>query len=149
MTRNKKKKEKLYGPVLVIIIITLMIGALSFLLKIIGFESSQTVIANNTLETTLITVKNLFSLEGFRFFIDEAVSNFRLFEPLVLLIISIIGIGICEKSGFLKALFTPLKRVKLNIIIFVTLFLGIISTIIGDYSYIFLLPLVAIMFKYL
>lgn len=149
MARLKKKKEKLYGPVLVITILIIVIAVLSFILKLIGFESYQTVIANGTMETTLITVKNLISLNGFRFIVEDAVSNFRLFEPLVLLIISIIGIGIVEKSGFLNALFSPLKRVKLNIIIFLTLFLAMISTVFGDYSYIFLIPLVAVMFKYL
>lgn len=149
MSRIKKKKEKFYGPVLVITILIIVAAILSFLLELIGFESYQTVIANGTMETTLITVKNLISLEGFQFIVENTVSNFRLFEPLVLLIISIIGIGIVEKSGFLNALFSPLKRVKLNIIIFLTVFLGMISTVFGDYSYIFLIPLVAAMFKYL
>lgn len=149
MAKLKKKKEKLYGPVLVIVVLTIVVAVLSLILKLIGFESYQTVIANGTMETTLVTVKNLISLEGFQFIIENAVANFRLFEPLVLLIISIIGIGIVEKSGFLNALFSPLKRVKLSIIIFLTVFLGMISTVFGDYSYIFLIPLIAVMFKYL
>ena len=143
------KKEKLYGPVLVIIGLTIFIAVLSFILSLIGFDSSKTIISNGTMENTLVTVKNALSVEGLKFIIGDTVSNFRLFEPLVLLIISLFGISICEKSGFLSALFSPLKRVKLNIIIFMTVLLGIISTIIGDYSYIFLLPLTGALYKYL
>lgn len=149
MVKTKKKREKLYGPVLIITILIVVVAFLSLIFKILGVESYKTVIASNTLETTLVTVKNLISIDGLRFIIQKSVSNFRLFEPLVLLIISLIGIGICEKSGFLSALFSPLKRVKLSIIIFITVLLGIISSVFGDYSYIFLIPLVAEMFKYL
>ena len=146
---KKRKREKLYGPVLVISFIILFVAILSFLLNLIGFDSSMTVIANSSMETTLVTIKNIISIDGLRFIVGKTVSNFRLFEPLVLLIISLIGIGIVEKSGFLYALFAPLKRVKLNIVIFITLLIGIISTVIGDYSYIFLIPLIGVMYKYL
>lgn len=146
---KRRKKEKLYGPVLVITCMMLFIAILSLILKIIGFDSYMTVINNGTMETTLVTVKNIISIEGLKYIVGQTVSNLRLFEPLVLLIISLIGIGICEKSGFLYALFSPLKRVKLNIIIFFTVFLGVISSIIGDYSFIFLIPLIGVMYKYL
>ena len=137
------------GPVLVIIIMILFIAVLSFILNLIGFGSSKTIISNGSLETTLVVVKNVISVEGIKYIMGSAVSNFRLFEPLVLFIISILGISICEKSGFLNALFSPLKRVKINIIVFCTILLGIVSTIIGDYSYVFLLPLVGSMYKFL
>lgn len=146
---RRKKKEKLYGPVLVITFMIIFVAFLSLILNLIGFDSSMTVINNGSIETTLVTVKNIISIDGLQYIVGQTVSNLRLFEPLVLLIISLIGIGICEKSGFLYALFSPLKRVKLNIIIFFTIFLGIISTVIGDYSYIFLIPIIGVMYKYL
>ena len=145
----KKKKDKLYGPVLVIMIMILGVGVLSFILSLIGFDASRTVISNGTMETTLVTVRNLISIDGFKYLIGNTVKNFRSLEPLVLLIISLLGISISEKSGFLNALFSPLKRVKLNIVIFLTILCGIVSTVIGDYSYIFLLPLTGALYKYL
>lgn len=149
MSSKKNKSQRMYGPVLIIIVLILIIALLSLLFKLFGIESTKTLIVNNTLETTLVTANNLISLDGIRFILEKSVSNFRLFEPLVLLIISLIGIGICEKSGFLNAIFSPLKRVKLSIIIFITIFVGMISSFFGDYSYIFLIPLIAEMFKYL
>ena len=146
---KRKKREKRYGPVLVLMIMIAVVSILSLILSLIGFESNKYLINNGTIETTMITVKNILSLDGFKFLIGKTISNFRTFEPLVLIIISIIGIGICEKSGYLQAIFTPFKRIKLVFIIFITIFLGVISSIIGIYSYIFLIPLIASMYKYL
>ena len=145
MARKRKKKQ--LGPVIVIVLIIITIAILSLLLNLIGFGSSRTVLENGNMETTLVVVKNIISVEGIKYIISNSVSNFKLFEPLVLFIISLFGISLCEKSGFLNALFAPFKRVKLNILIFLTVLVGIISTIIGDYSYIFLLPLVGVAYK--
>jgi len=149
MAKLKKKKDKLYGPVSVLAILICIVSIMSFLFSILGIESYKTVIANNTMETTLITVKNIISFDGIKFLIGESVTKFSLFKPLVLIIIALLGISICEKSGLLSDIFSPFKRVKLNIVVFITLLVGIISTIIGDYSYIFLIPLVGVAYKYL
>lgn len=146
---RRKKTNKLYGPVSVIAILIGIISLMSLAFSTFGIESYKTVIANGTLETTLITAKNIISLEGIKFLISSAVSNFRTFEPLVFLIISLIGISICEKSGLLCSLFTPFKRVKLSIVLFITLFIGVIGSVIGEYSYIFLVPMVGVVYKYL
>ncbi|MFV0250239.1 MAG: AbgT family transporter [Bacilli bacterium] len=146
---KKKKDKKLYGPVFILMSIIIFISILSFIFSIFEIEGYRTVIANGTLVTSLITVKNIISIEGFKFIIGNAVSNFLSFEPLVLLIIALFGIGICERSGFLYAIFSPFKRIKLNIIIFFTLLIGVLSTLLGEYSYIFLIPLIGVIYKYL
>ena len=145
----RKKKDRKYGPVLVLLLLIIFISILSLVLSVIGFDGYKTVVANGTLETSLITIKNIISLDGLRFIIGNAVKNFSSLEPLFLSIISLLGISICEKSGLLAAIFSPLKRVKLTIIIFITLLLGVLSTIIGDYSYALLIPFIGVMFKYL
>lgn len=144
---KKKKKERNRGPVSTLLILTIMIGAFSFLFSFLGWESYQTSIANGTLESSLITVNNFFSFDGIRFFFNNAVNNFQVFEPLVLLIIVLIGIGICERSGFVEAILAPFKKIRFEILLFFTLFLGIISTVIGDYSYILLIPLTGVIYK--
>lgn len=144
-----KNKEKKYGPVLVLMLLIAFVAVLSFVLPLLGVEGYKTIANNGTLETSLLTIKNILSLNGLKFIIGNAVHNFSALEPLVLIIISLLGISICEKSGLLSAVFSPLKRVKLSIVIFISLLLGVLSTVIGDYSYIFLIPLVGVMFKYL
>ncbi len=146
---RRNKKDKKMGPVLVLTLITLFIAVLSFVFSILEIEGSQTVIANGTLESSLMTVKNVLSIDGLRFFIGKAVSNLNMLEPLIYFIIALIGIGICEKSGFLKVLFTPLYKVKLNFVIFITIIVGMISSVMGNYSYVFLIPLIGILYKYI
>ncbi len=147
--RNKKKKNSTHGPVSTIIVLAVVIAILSFILKFVGFQASKTIINNGVLEDNIVTVKNIISVSGIKYLIGNVISNFQNFLPLVVVIISLLGIGICEKSGLLNAVFSPIKKVKLNVIIFVTVLIGIISTVIGDYSYLFLLPFVGVAYKYL
>ena len=70
MPRIKKKKEKVFGPVSVIILLTLVICVLSFFVSVFGLESHKTLIANGTLESSLINVKNMLSMDGLKFFIQ-------------------------------------------------------------------------------
>lgn len=146
---KRKKKEKQFGPVSILFIIFSIISILSLIFSVVGIEAYKTVIANNTLESTLVTVKNIISIEGIQYLFTSIVENFQKFEPLVLIIIALLGIGICEKSGLIYTIVNPLKKIKFNIIVFLTLLIGVIFTVIGDYSYIFLLPLTGVVYKYL
>lgn len=149
MKTIRKKKENQRGPVSTIIAIIIGISVLSFILNRIGFQGYQTSIVNGVLADSMVRVKNVLSMSGIRFIVGNTITNFKNFEPLVLLIISLIGIGICEKSGFLNTLFTPLKRVKFGVIVYFTILFALMSTIIGEYSYIFLIPFAGVMYKYL
>lgn len=147
MPRTKKKKEKVFGPVSVIIVLILAICVMSFIVSVLGLESHKTLIANGTLESSLINVRNMLSLDGLKFFIGNAITNFSKFEPLVLIIIVSIGIGICEKSGLIYALVSPLKKIKMSILIYFTFLIGVLASFIGDYSYVLFIPLVGVIFK--
>ena len=147
MSRIKKKKEKVFGPVSVIIMLIFVICIMSFIVSVFGFESHKTLISNGTLESSLINVRNMLSLDGLKFFIGNAITNFSKFEPLVLIIIVSIGIGICEKSGLIYVLVSPLKKVKMSILIYFTFLIGVVASFIGDYSYVLFIPLVGVIFK--
>lgn len=149
MKKIKNKKENLSGPVSTIIAFIVIVAILSFILNKMGFQGYKTSIVNGVLADSLVNVKNIISSDGIRFIIGNAVTNFKSFEPLVLLIISLIGIGICEKSGFLNVLFSPLKKVKFGVILYLTILISLISTVIGEYSYVFLIPFAGVMYKYL
>ena len=145
----KKKKNKIYGPVFSIMIIIAIISILSLIFSILNIEGYKNVIANNTLETQLITVKNIISIDGLKYLFGNIVNNFMNFKPLSLYIIFLLGLGICEQSGLMYAIISPLKKIKFNFIIFLTLFIGIISTFVGDLSYIILIPLTGVIYKYM
>ena len=54
-----------------------------------------------------------------------------------------------ETSGLFKHLFEPLKNIKFSIITFLIVFISIISSFFGEVGYVFLIPIVAIMYKYI
>ena len=147
MKKNKKKNVR--GAVSTLLILTIIISVASLILSLIGFQGNKTYIGNGSLETSLVVVKNVISLDGIKYIVGNVVTNFINFKPLAILVIALVGIGILEKSGLLNAMFFKLKNVKFEIVIFFTLFLGIISSFIGEYSYMFLIPFIALMYKYL
>lgn len=144
----KKDKKFSLGPVLTIMIMIFVIALISAICSILQVRGDKTSIVSGTLETSVISVHNIFSREGFIYIFSNSVLNLRLFEPLFLLIISLIGIGIGEKSGLFKIVFLPFRKVKLGFMTVLVLFISIISTVIGDYSFAILLPFVGVFYKY-
>ena len=140
--RNRKFNP---GPITVMLIITFIIMVLSFLLNKIGIRGKMT--DPNTFETNTITVNNIFSKEGIRYIAGTSLKNFRQVEPLVAIIVSLITISILEVSGLLNHVFSIFKRVKGSIITFIVLFISIISSLVGDYSYAILLTVVIPLYK--
>lgn len=141
--RNKSKMN--FGPITVMIGIGIFIALLSFLLHKLGVQARIT--DSDTFETTIITVRNIFSRQGIRFIFGESISNFRALEPFAIIVVSLIAVTILEVSGLLSSLTKGLKNVKPNIITFFVLLISIFASIIGDYSYAILFPFVAIVYK--
>ncbi len=149
MKKKKNKKKLMLGPVITIIILTFALMFLSSIFSMLGIQGHKTGIVNGTLESSLVTVKNIFSISGMKYIFSNVVLNFRAFEPLVLIIMSFISISIGESSGLFKAIFSPFRKLNARTTTFLVFLLGIISSIIGEYSYIILIPLVSSMYKYL
>lgn len=149
MAKRENKQKRMLAPIItmIILIFTVMLG--SFILSLLHVDSNKTAIVGGTLETSLVVVRNIFSKEGISYFFSNVVTNFALLQPLILLLLSFMAISIGKTSGLFKHIFTPLKRINPKIITFFVIFISVISTIVGDYSYIILLPLVAIMYQYL
>lgn len=148
INRRNKTKKFLLGPVITIMILIAIIIFSSAILSLLELEGQKAQIVNGTIESSLTTVNNVLTLKGMKYLLTSAITNLQLFKPLLLIIASLIAIGIGEASGLLKAVFTPLKKVKPSILTFLVLFVGIISSFIGEYSYALLLPLVGVMYKY-
>lgn len=143
--KKKKLKRINPGPITVMIFISIILMVFSFILNKLGLKGKIT--DYNTYETTTITVNNIFTKEGFSHVIGSSLKNFRAVEPLVAIIVSLITISILEVSGLLNHLFGRFRNVKSNIITFIVLFISIISTLMGDYSYTILLPLIPALYK--
>ncbi|MCI9110654.1 MAG: hypothetical protein HFH47_02435 [Bacilli bacterium] len=144
-----KKKKILLGPVITILILMLVIIVVSAIASAFGLQGEITAIANGTLETSMVSVKSIFSEEGLKYLFTSPVQTFQTFKPLVLLVIALMAISIGKASGLFKAIFVPLRKLKPYVITFLTLFVGIISSFFSDYGYFILLPLTAIFYQYI
>ena len=144
---KKNKKIQTMGPIVEIIFLIFGVSLLSFLLNIFKVKGYLT--EAGTFETTQIVVNNILSFDGLKYILNNTLTNFQMLEPLILIILSLIAISILEASGLLKHIFSPLKKIKLKYIIALVMFTGIISTLIGDYSYALLIPISGILYRYL
>lgn len=140
------KKKRFLGPVIEILIVIVIVSLLSLIFNLIGIRGYKT--EARTFETTLTLIKNIFSKKGFKYIINNSLINFQSLAPLMHIILSLIAVSILEASGLLKHIFEPLKKIKPYFITMFVIFIGIIATIIGDYSYALLIPLTAILYKY-
>lgn len=138
-------KEK--SPIKTIILFSILISFLSLLLSLIGFEAGQTFIVGKDLETSLITVQNVFSINGLRFILGNCLTNFQILEVIPLLIISLITITVLNYTGLLEELAKRLKNIKSYYLTFLILILSMIFSFFGNYSYLFLVPFIGLLYK--
>ena len=147
----KKLKRINLNPVMTFLILILLTIILSGFLNFIGFEATYNKINIETGEYTVVSesVESLFNLSGIKYIFSSTVSNFTAFTPLSMLIIVLIGIGIMEKSGFLKTTFTILtKFCKKYTITFWLVLISILFSIAGDIGYVIMIPLTSLLFSY-
>ena len=145
-----KKKLKL-SPIMTFIILISVTILLSGFLHLINVQGEYTAVnrASSELINNVVEVKNLFSTKGIKHIVTTAVSGFVNFEPLGALIIVLIGIGVLEKTGFMKTFFTILTRnSKRYTITFILVFLSLLFSLLGKVGFVVMLPIGALLFKY-
>lgn len=150
MNVNKLKEKITLHPIMTILIMIGVTIILSGIFSALGLQATSKKISTTTLEynTYIAEISSLFSLSGLKYIFTSSISNFMSFAPLSSLIIVLIGIGVMQKSGFLKVVFTMLtKNAKKNNVTFTIVFISIILGIIGDLSFIIMLPISAILFE--
>ena len=147
--KKRNRTPKVLGPIFVMGIIVLGLMILSFILSVIGIESEEAVINFGHLEMSLVSIKNAFSIDGIKYILSNSITNFRLLEPLALIIVSLIATSIAERSGLIKHMTMPFRQLKTSVITFVTLFICAAMTFFGDYAFIIVLPLIGVVYRYL
>lgn len=94
-----------------------------------------------------IAIKSLLSVEGLRFIFTSFVSNFASFSVVAVILVAMVGVGVAEESGLMGALIR--KTVKVTprqLITFILVFVGVLSSVATDAGYLILIPLGAIAF---
>lgn len=152
MKKIRKIRDRIaLHPIMSFAILILITIAITGILNLFEITGSYSVVdtKTNTLDTTIITIENLFSLSGLKYIFSNTVSNFASFTPLTTMLIMMLGFGIMDKTGFLDTLFYVLTRkLRKNVVTFILVVLCIASSILGDISYVIFIPLAAMLFKY-
>ena len=145
-----KKKVKL-SPIMTFIIMTIIVIVLSGFLHLLNIQEEYSTVntVSNEVVNNVVEVENLFSTSGIKHIVTSAVNGFVNFEPLATLIIILIGLGILEKTGFMRSFFTILTRnSKRNTVTFILIFICLLFSILGNSGFVIMLPIAALLFKY-
>lgn len=133
--------NKLPDPVTLFLIAAALVVGTSWLFSFLGVS----VVHPGTKE--VISVVNLLSADGLRRMFTDAVKNFTEFPPLGLVLVTMIGISVAERGGFITAaLRTTVHMVPRSMLTAAIVFAGISSSIAADAGYIVLVPLGAAIF---
>ena len=147
--RNKTEKHR--HPLMSYVFMILIVIVLSGFLQLLDIQSTFYKINSTNLNLIPQTeiVNSLFNLTGIKYIFTNTVANFANFTVLSNLIIILMGIGIMDKSGFLQTTITlTTKKLKKKTVTFTFVLLCIISSVIGDLSYLVFIPLGALLFYY-
>src|SRR5262249_45360685 len=99
------------------------------------------------IETRVVTPRSLLTLDGIRFMYSSLIPSFMGFTAVGLMIVAMVGAGVAEESGLVKALIRKLVMVSPPwALTYILAFVGIVSSIAADAGYLVLIPLAGIAF---
>lgn len=152
MKKFKRLSDKvIMHPMMTFLFLTALVIVASGILDLFGASVTYSNINSRTgnFTSTLITVDSLLSLSGIKYVFSTTVKNFADFAPLSTLLITLIGIGIMDRSGFLDTLFFVFtKKLNKTFVTFMLVVLCLLSSITGDLTFVVWIPLSALLFKY-
>lgn len=148
METKKEKRSWLNNAVMFFMILIILVFILSIIGSVFNWQGtySKLNVVTGNVENQLVSVESLFSREGARYIIGNVLTTFMSFTPLVMFLFTMIGVGFAEKTGLFKAIFKTKKKVKKFWLSFIVALVSIVSTVIGDIGFVFIIPLSAIIF---
>lgn len=106
----------------------------------IGYESIDE--QKIRMETRTATARSLLTVEGLRFMYTSLIPNFMAFTAVGLIIVAMLGVGVAEESGLIKSLIRKLVVIAPpKLLVYIMVFVGILSSIAADAGYLVLIPL--------
>ncbi|ADH97922.1 AbgT family transporter [Salisediminibacterium selenitireducens] len=132
--------NKLPHPVTLFAILTFIVIALSGILSGISVEHPGE-------EGEMVQITNLMNAEGLQYMLSSMVDNFIGFAPLGVVLATMLGIGLAERTGLISACLRGFVLSIPNVLITAGLvFAGIMSSVASDAGYVVLPPLGAVIF---
>ncbi|GGC84046.1 aminobenzoyl-glutamate transporter [Tersicoccus solisilvae] len=134
--------NKLPHPFWLFVLLIVALGAVSAVLAVAGV----TVTIPSSGKT--VAVNNLFSVEGARFAIQSALTNYATFPPLAMVVVVLLGVSVAERSGLLTAILRiTVGRLPVRLLTFAIAFSSMIAHIMSDSAYLVMIPLGALAFR--
>lgn len=133
--------NRLPDPVVLYIALALMVPVLSAALLPLNWSKVHPVTGEE------VVLNNLLQPEGIQRMFTQAVDNFTQFPPLGLVLVTMMGIGVAERTGLFSALIRFLVgRSPPSLISLAVVFAGVMSSMAADAGYVVLTPLGAVIF---
>ncbi|MDR1951561.1 MAG: AbgT family transporter [Bacteroidales bacterium] len=94
-----------------------------------------------------VGVFNLMSRDGIHFILLSMVKNYTSFAPLGIVMVAMLGIGVAEHSGLVRAAINAmLVKTPPNFITVMVVFTAVFSKVAGDLGYLLIIPLAGVIF---
>lgn len=141
--------NRLPHPITLFAIFTLAIIFISALCAWLGVSATGEIIDPQTLEhkEQTVTAISLLNKDGIVYMLTSAVKNFTDFAPLGVVLVTMLGVGCAEGSGFLGAFLKKMVTITPRFIVTPMLvFLGVMSNVATDIGYVILIPVGALVF---
>lgn len=139
--------NKVPHPSVIFLILIVGIIVLSHLFFLLGTQVDYQVIDPLTHEILDATtaVRSLVTVEGRRFMLTSVIPNFLGFTAVGMVIVAMVGVGLAEETGLIRALIRKLVIVSPPATLtYILVFAGILSSIAADAGYLVLIPLAAV-----
>jgi aminobenzoyl-glutamate transport protein len=136
--------NKVPHPAVIFLMLIAIVVVLSQILHMLGTSISYEFINPDThkIETATTPAKSLLTSDGLRFMYERLIPNFMSFTAVGLMIVAMVGAGVAEEAGLVKALIRKLVLVSPpRALVYIMAFVGIMSSIAADAGYLVLIPL--------
>lgn len=141
--------NKVPHPAVLFIWLILAVIVLSHICYMLGLSATYESINPTTHqpEQVTTTAQSLLTRSGIAFMYEDVVRNFMSFTAVGVIIVAMLGVGVAEASGLIKALIRKLVQVApARALTYILVFVGILSSIAADAGYLVLIPLGAAAF---
>ena len=141
--------NKVPHPAVIFILLIFVVIVLSHVFYLIGASATYESINAETHKTEQVTTAaaSLLTPAGIRFMYADLIKNFMSFTAVGVIIVAMLGVGVAESAGLVKALIRKLVEVAPpSALTYILVFVGIVSSIAADAGYLVLIPLGAAAF---
>ena len=133
-------------PAVIFVLLIGLVIVLSHILYLMGATVTYQAVNTEThaIKETTTAVRSLLTGDGIRFMYAGVIQNFMNFTAVGVIIVAMLGVGVAETAGLVKALIRKLVIVAPPAALtYILVFIGILSSIAADAGYLVLIPLAA------